>query len=116
MLALTMRGQLVANFHAELAGHSISAFDRLVDWGKKAQALEDAVNEKIVFCYDNIDSYIANDVGDSTYQSYASIQDAARDLRDALKEKYAWIDWVTYGFEGKLKKKKIHFTLYECIC
>ena len=101
ILATTLRGQVVANFHAELADLPSTLIDRNKEWSEKAHAFQDAVFARIVFCYENIESYIEDDVSKSVYDSYSNVQDAARDMRINLKARYSWIDWVTFGFEGK---------------
>ena len=101
MIALTLKGQTVANFHATLAGYSTTPYDRNLDWLKKAQALEDSVNTQILSCYENLESFIETDVSDSKYQDVSYLSDGSNAMLTDLAAKYPWIDWIVYGYNGE---------------
>ena len=109
ILKLAFKAEQVIITYEQLMGGKKNVLNSIDEWARMMAKLRDAAYKYTKSCYENIDSYMINDINaDEKYQTGSSSnKDANKKLKDFLEKKYDWLDWIVFSF-GDVSDKKHH--------
>ena len=99
MFFLAFKAQQVVLAYEGLTGSNYSIVQSMDGWLELIYQLREATNRVKKSCYDEIKSFMNEDIIDKKYQVGASSnEEANKKLKAFLENKYKWLDWVVYSY------------------
>ena len=100
-VTLAFKGQIVANVYRQMTSANVTTLDLSEHWMEISYAFEERVSSVITGCFDNLNTYIEEDMTEVEFQDdQISDQEAAERLKSRLDIRYDWVRWIVLTYKS----------------